>query len=63
MLGDHSVFSWFAMKNIYLKCNRFRLEGRAENYLATTRRANKELAAKALAEYGRWGVHVLVGCF
>jgi len=51
------------MENIYLKCNRFRLEGRAENYLATTRRANKELAAKALAEYGRWGVHVLVGCF
>ena len=57
--GDHisggslvfrNLFGWFAIKSIYLKCNRFRLEGRVENNLATTGRAEKELAVKEVAE-------------
>jgi len=51
-LEDHSVFSWFAIKSIYLKCNRLRLEVRAENDLATARRAEKELAVKEVGGGG-----------
>lgn len=71
-MEDHSVFSWFVIKSIYLKCNRFRLEVRAENDLATARRAEKELAVKEVGGGGGKGgvlcsfagsFHLLLGAY